>query len=191
MLQIAIVNDLSLDEQWYVYHKTRILAPFVGRLWLEAVDGYSLYCTVLVVFFFQYVFFKYMQLGNWPCHFCLGPHWSFRNLILVSPCARRTEGSHSHWREFGPVPTAESRGIIRQPAIITCDKSSSFCAAKYCRLRCTPSSWRTPPGPRNPFATLRSSMASKSTSLMPRPHPSRRLILIWREKRLQDVDIVS
>ena len=36
--------------------------------------------------------------------------------------------------------------------------------------------WRTPLGQRNPFAMQPSSMASRSTSLMPRHHPSRRLL---------------
>ena len=37
--QIAIVNDLSLEEQWYVYHKTRTLAPELGgpvQTWHQA-----------------------------------------------------------------------------------------------------------------------------------------------------------
>lgn len=44
------------------------------------------------------------------------------------------------------------------------------------RPRCTPFLWRTPLGQRNPFAMQPSSMASRSTSLMPRHHPSRRLL---------------
>ena len=37
--EIAIVNDLTLDEQWYVYHKTRLLTAIVGHRLVEGYEG--------------------------------------------------------------------------------------------------------------------------------------------------------